>query len=288
MVQRDRTNELQSIIGTLKSKPGGVSPAPADFPRRETRSEFLTFATHVTSELQEASQTLTKLARLTRQRNLFEDNQAEVQELSLVVKQKIGMLHSDLQKLQQIGEARQGWGGSTQADKHSSAVVNTLRAQLLDTTKVFKDVLQSRTTNLKETYSRRSQFTADPARLARGAFDDEGSSHGDGQVGGLQAYAAPGGGRTYFQARTDAVRQVEATITELGGMFQEFARVVQEQDELILRIDDDIETALTNVNRGQNELLRTLNRISGNRWLILKIFGVLFFFILFFGIFILK
>lgn len=267
-----------------------MTTLPADYSRREARSEFFEFAAHVTDELQDTSDMLAKLTKLTRQRNVFEDNQSEVQELSMVVKQKIGILHGDIQRLQQLGDARQGWN-VTQADKHSTTVVNTLRTQLMDTTKVFKDVLQSRTTSLKETHQRRCNFTSEPPRLSAAllsATQAEEDSRRDENAGGLQMMAGPSGSRAYYAARSDAVRQIESTITELAGMFQEFARVVQEQDELIIRIDSDIDTALTNVDKGQNELLRALHRISGNRGLVLKIFGVLFFFILFFGLFILK
>lgn len=53
--------------------------------------------------------------------------------------------------------------------------------------------------------------------------------------GAFRGLGCRAGGQAYFQARNDAVRQIEATISELSGMFQEFARIVAEQDELIMR-----------------------------------------------------
>eukprot|EP00667_Euglena_gracilis_P011731 EG_transcript_12005 len=298
MVCRDRTQELHSIIAALRATAREPLPPPAAYAdKKDAHSEFHEHATRVTYELQDTSDMLSKLTKLILQRNVFDDHSSEIQEMSLVVKQKLGLLHNKLKQLQDIKDSHRGWKQS-QADKHSTTVVNTLRTQLMDTTQEFKEVLQTRTQTLRETNQRRSKFTAEPPKLEsalfnanKAALDDE-DKRGDGALvagaGGMQLQMQRDGGQAYFQARNDAVRQIEATISELSGMFQEFARIVAEQDELIMRIDDDVETALVNVERGQNELIRYLNRISGNRNLILKIFGVLFFFILFFGLFILK
>eukprot|EP01004_Peranema_trichophorum_P006988 NODE_5786_length_968_cov_40.500592_g5204_i0.p1 GENE.NODE_5786_length_968_cov_40.500592_g5204_i0~~NODE_5786_length_968_cov_40.500592_g5204_i0.p1 ORF type:complete len:292 (-),score=38.88 NODE_5786_length_968_cov_40.500592_g5204_i0:9-884(-) len=291
MVCRERTGELHTIVAAYKAKVGKEIPhndGPKK-PPKENRTEFFTFAHQVTSELQSTSELLSKLGKLTKKRTVFEDHQDDIQEISLVIKQKLSMIHNDLQKLQQIKDQHKGWRES-HADKHSTTVVNTLQKALMDTTKEFKDILQTRTTSLKETTLRRSNFAAEPPRLdsmlsaTRAALASEES----GEEGLSMLLVPQQGGQAYYQERSDAVRQVETTIVELSGMFSEFARIVEQQDELILRIDTDVETALANVEGAQNELLRYLNRISGNRWLILKVFGIIFFFIIFFGVFILK
>ena len=253
-------------------------------------NEFHDHASRVTLELQDTSSMLSKLTKLIRQRNVFEDHQSEITEMTLVVKQKLGLLHNDLKKLQDLKDSHRGWK-QNQADKHSATVINTLRTQLMDTTQEFKEVLQTRTSSLKETNQRRSKFTADPPKMGSALFaameDDDGDEDED-ALGGMAMVQQRDSSHTYYSARNDAVRQIEGTISELSGMFQEFARILQDQDELVMRIDDDVEMALDHVERGQSELITYLNRISGNRNLILKIFGVLFFFIVFFGLFILK
>ena len=50
---------------------------------------------------------------------------------------------------------------------------------------------------------------------------------------------------------------------------------VEEQGELAIRIDENVDDTLSNVDSAQDQLLKYLNSISSNRWLIMKIFFVL-------------
>lgn len=88
-------------------------------------------------------------------------------------------------------------------------------------------------------------------------------------------------GDMYLSQRSNAVEAIESTIQELGGIFQQLANMVSEQRETIQRIDADTEDIALNVTGAQRELLKYYSRISSNRWLIIKSFGVilLFFFI---------
>ena len=62
--------------------------------------------------------------------------------------------------------------------------------------------------------------------------------------------------------------------------------MVAEQGELAVRIDENVDEAVANVDNAQTHLLKYLNRISSNRWLIMKIFGVLISFLVFFVVFV--
>ena len=90
----------------------------------------------------------------------------------------------------------------------------------------------------------------------------------------------------YLASRAEALQQVERTIAELGGIFQQLATMVAEQGELAVRIDENLEDANTNVDNAQAQLLRYLQRISSNRWLVMKIFAVLLAFLVFFVMFV--
>eukprot|EP01024_Parvocaulis_polyphysoides_P012704 TRINITY_DN1466_c1_g1_i2.p2 TRINITY_DN1466_c1_g1~~TRINITY_DN1466_c1_g1_i2.p2 ORF type:complete len:104 (-),score=14.59 TRINITY_DN1466_c1_g1_i2:116-427(-) len=89
----------------------------------------------------------------------------------------------------------------------------------------------------------------------------------------------------YLSSRGVALRQVESTITELGTIFNQLATMVQQQGELAVRIDENIEDAVANVEGAQTQLLRYLNSISSNRWLIIKVFLVLMIFAAIFVLF---
>jgi syntaxin 5 len=92
--------------------------------------------------------------------------------------------------------------------------------------------------------------------------------------------------QNYATSRADAMQNVERTITELGGIFQQLATMVNEQGEMAIRIDENVEDVVMNVDQAQGELLKYLNYISNNRWLAMKVFGVLMAFLMFFIVFV--
>ncbi|QKX54651.1 uncharacterized protein TRUGW13939_01739 [Talaromyces rugulosus] len=85
---------------------------------------------------------------------------------------------------------------------------------------------------------------------------------------------------TYIQARGEAIEAIERTINELGGIFGQLATMVSEQSEMIQRIDANTEDVVDNVQGAQRELMKYWSRMSGNRWLIAKMFGILMIFFL--------
>ena len=81
-------------------------------------------------------------------------------------------------------------------------------------------------------------------------------------------------------SRTLTVQDCEGRkISRLG------AAQVQEQGEMAVRIDENIDDTLSNVESAQTQLLKYLDTISSNRWLVMKIFAVLMvFMVIFIGI----
>ena len=80
---------------------------------------------------------------------------------------------------------------------------------------------------------------------------------------------------SYIQARGEAIDAIERTIGELGGIFGQLAQMVSEQSEMVQRIDTNTEDVVDNVQGAQRELMKYWTRVSSNRWLIAKMFGVL-------------
>lgn len=68
-------------------------------------------------------------------------------------------------------------------------------------------------------------------------------------------------------------------------MFQKMAVMVSAQEEMIQRIDHDIDDTLGNTEKAQDNLLKYLHHISSNRMLIIKVFLILIFFVVFFVVF---
>lgn len=80
---------------------------------------------------------------------------------------------------------------------------------------------------------------------------------------------------TYIQERGQAIEAIEKTINELGSIFGQLAGMVQEQGEMLQRIDANTEDVVDNVQGAQRELLKYWSSVQGNRWLVAKMFGVL-------------
>ena len=86
--------------------------------------------------------------------------------------------------------------------------------------------------------------------------------------------------------RARAMQSVEATIAELSDVFKQLAFLVHEQGEHIVRIDSNVAEAELNVEAAHSELVKALQSVSSNRWLMLKIFGILIVFFIFFVVFV--
>lgn len=89
---------------------------------------------------------------------------------------------------------------------------------------------------------------------------------------------------SYIQSRSTAIESIESTIGELGQIFTQLAHMVAEQRETVQRIDADTIDIASNVSGAQRELLKYYASISSNRWLMLKVFGVLIVFVSALGI----
>lgn len=119
---------------------------------------------------------------------------------------------------------------------------------------------------------------------------------------------------SYMQSRAEALQNVESTIHELSNIFTQLATMVSQQGELAIRflhcfgfiyiilpflsikwhlmrgncgrIDENMDDTLANVEGAQGALLKYLNSISSNRWLMIKIFFVLVVFLMIFLFFV--
>lgn len=90
----------------------------------------------------------------------------------------------------------------------------------------------------------------------------------------------------YVQQRAETMQNIESTIVELGGIFQQLAHMVKEQEEMVERIDTNIQDVELNVEAAHSEILKYFQSVSKNRWLMIKIFGVLIMFFIFFVLFV--
>lgn len=91
---------------------------------------------------------------------------------------------------------------------------------------------------------------------------------------------------SYSSSRAEALHNVETTIVELGSIFTQLAEMVAAQGEMTQRIDENIDETLGNVDNAKQQLMKYLNNISSNRWLMMKVFMILMVFLVLFIVFI--
>lgn len=313
---RDRTHEFLTAVRSMQGRQmangsalGGQKPAAhahdALLATRQS-SEFMKIARAIGRDIASTFTKLEKLTLLARQKSIFDDRPAEIAELTHIIKEDMNALNRQIAQLQTIAQSpRQGQGKHQQS--HTSNVVVALQSKLASMTTDFTGVLEERTENLKESKSRQEQYSAAgtgvtasmPQSALRGfqrngvdgsvlAMEDDLQSQPPGHMSELESRAmqmyAPRE-HEYLQDRANTMQNIESTIIELGGIFSQLATMIKEQDESILRIDHHTEQAAENVIAGHGEILKYFQNVTSNRWLMVKIFGVLIFFFIFFVIF---
>jgi len=204
-----------------------------------------------------------------------------------------------------------------QEGEHNKNVVVLLQGKLADVSVNFKEVLEVRTKNIQASRSRTENFVSsvsaqsqsqlDPLKSASPLYNtptksptpSPGYQNSQADILNLDPSSTMTLGRsgattdqqllmmeeaqptnTYIQARGQAIEAIEQTINELGGIFGQLASMVSEQSEMIQRIDANTEDVVDNVQGAQRELMKYWSRVSGNRWLVAKMFGVLMIFFL--------
>ena len=87
--------------------------------------------------------------------------------------------------------------------------------------------------------------------------------------------------RRQTQNRLASAQEAERTLADLGNVFGKMSTLIVQQGETVDRLEDDVEAAAVDVAAGQAEIQTLYSLRKGNRGLILKVFGILIFFIIF-------
>jgi len=336
---QDRTNEFRACVDSIRSRSSNFPSARNAEAKRKllqngsgpkgegkgSKSEFSRMAAAIGKDITNTTIKLGKLAQLAKRKTLFDDRPVEISELTYIIKQDIASINKQIASLQAYVKSQGGGkvGAGKQVEEHNNNVVMLLQSKLANTSMSFKDVLEIRTQNMKESKDRTEQFVYSAANAATQvppnsllfAPDASGSSSQAKSDAKGKGRASPSNGDllalditsaeegipqrnggafmqmqmmeqqdTYIQTRSSAIESIESTIAELGQIFTQLAHMVAEQRETVQRIDADTIDIASNVSGAQRELLKYYASISSNRWLMLKVFGVL---IVFFLVFIL-
>lgn len=308
---QDRTSEFRSVLAQAQrrqatSKVGAQrrslltdseKAAANGDAHQNRRSEFARRAADIGRGIAATMGKLEKLAVLAKRKTLFDDKPTEINQLTFIIKQDLGSLNQQISGLQALSR-QQHPKGVDQVGEHNKNVVLMLQGKLSDVGANFKDVLEVRTKNIQQSRSRTEEFISSVSQHAQPPIQQSASPLYGTPNRGTPSPAAdllslnPVGDQqvlmmeeaqpqnTYIQQRGEAIEAIERTIGELGSIFGQLAQMVSEQSEMIQRIDANTEDVVDNVGGAQRELLKYWSRVSSNRWLIAKMFGVLMIFFL--------
>ncbi|KAH8122876.1 uncharacterized protein TrAFT101_000462 [Trichoderma asperellum] len=311
---QDRTAEFKSVLAQAqrrqnankasaqrKSLLNDAQKSAANGDGRVRRSDFARKAAEIGRGISATMGKLEKLAQLAKRRTLFDDRPVEINELTFVIKQDLSSLNQQIGALQTM--SKQQHPKADQEGEHNKNVVYLLQGKLTDVSVNFKDVLEARTKNIQASRSRTENFISSVSQHAQHSQPSLQQSASPLYGTPNRASPAPGSDtlslnpgpmgdqqlmmmeeanptNSYIQQRGEAIEAIERTINELGGIFSQLATMVSEQSEMIERIDANTEDIVDNVEGAQRELMKYWSRVSSNRWLIAKMFGVLMIFFL--------
>jgi len=313
---RDRTSEFQTTVKTFVSRRNGLDhPIQTPINRHqhpqsamEQRGLFMQQAKRIGYDLSQTFLKLEQLTMIAKQSTLFNDKSMEIQDLTLSIKQDISNLNRQIGQLQQHMQNTHG-SKSKNSQTHSNSVVFVLQSKLAMMSNDFKQVLETRTQNLKEQKSRRDNFSRN--NVASSLITTPSTTNGRPSVLFRDEHRAVNGGDavidmgsdpmhnssmkqqlqvidetdTYLANRSETMQNIEQTIIELGDIFTQLATMVRQQEELVHRIDANVDEATQHIEGAHTELLKYLRSVTSNRWLIIKVFAVLIIFFLIFIVF---
>ncbi|XP_017097782.2 syntaxin-5 [Drosophila bipectinata] len=308
MAARDRTGEFANAIRSLQAR--NITRAvnirdPRKAKQVQSYSEFMMVAKFVGKNIASTYAKLEKLTMLAKKKSLFDDRPQEIQELTYIIKGDLNALNQQIARLQDISKDQRRHASGKHLVSHSSNMVLALQSKLASMSTDFKQILEVRTENLKQQKTRRDQFSQGPGPLAAHTVSpstakqgslllseenqavsiDMGSSDTTPLLSTQTQMAIYDESDSYVQQRAETMQNIESTIVELGGIFQQLAHMVKEQEEIVERIDTNVADAELNIEAAHGEILKYFQSVSKNRWLMIKIFGVLIFFFLFFVVF---
>ncbi|KAJ5245636.1 hypothetical protein N7489_005732 [Penicillium chrysogenum] len=312
-------SQRQALLTDAQRRQANASPQGAGQEAKAARSEFARRARDIGRGITGTMAKLQRLAELAKRKTLFDDRPVEISELTYVIKQDLAALNQSIASLQALTHAQHPKSNRSKTDQegeHNDNVVVMLQGKLADVGASFKEVLEVRTKNIQASRSRTENFVSSVSSKSHSALDAQRSDSPLYNTSGRRT-PQPGyqgnssdlltlepsnpsplgrpsfqsdqqlmvmeegeSSNTYVQARGEAIEAIERTISELGGIFGQLAQMVSEQSEMIQRIDANTEDVVDNVQGAQRELMKYWTRVSGNRWLIAKMFGILMIFFL--------
>lgn len=303
VLAHDRTAEFRSAV---RAQLQGMRQRPEEVAKPVSKSErsvFFKQASALAQDIADTAQMTQRLAKLAKRPPMFDDNPHEMEELTSIITQKMASVRNNTDVLEKQLPEMGGAKRDEQADTLSENVVKTIRGRLREMTKNFSSILVERSKVVEASRSRSAQFMAPqpqvtPVSNPLYGENPYGAAYGENPYSGAAQGAQSSQSyddneelllptqeqsvvqledqqSSYLSHRSSAVDTIEQTINELGQMFGQLTNMLAEQSDTVQRIDANTEDISMNVGGAHRELLKFYSRVSSNRGLMLKSFGVI-------------
>jgi syntaxin 5 len=146
--------QRQSLLSSSEKEAANGAPSA------KQRSEFARQAAQIGRGISSTMGKLEKLAQLAGRKALFDDRPAEINQLTLIIKQDLAHLDQDIRQLQTFSNKAHppARGNADQQGEHNKNVLFLLRGKLGEVTTNFKSTLETRTKNIASSRARQDNF----------------------------------------------------------------------------------------------------------------------------------
>jgi syntaxin 5 len=181
----DRTDEFLRAVNIFR---------PADRPNQQFKrpepSNFTVGAKRVSFVLADLDKLILSLNKLVKQKDLFRDPTAQINEITAVFKRDFKTVNTELDGLLAFADR----GSYRQCGDHFRVIIGSLKGKMAESAKKFQEALQQRTTVLKEQSSRRGRFAPSAGGPAKMRMDSPlFAQPGTPPAGPMGALPSPGG-----------------------------------------------------------------------------------------------
>lgn len=274
----NRTLEFQTFSDSLSIEHGSCKPVIKRANHVLASSSF--FASEISHTIDETTLKVKHLDELSKTTSPFENNTIEIDKYICIVKEDILTLQ---QNTHQLGETiDNSCTPNKQTSRHLSTMVDTLNNRLLCLTSLFKRTLETRTVNLKELEIRRNKATGPRANIPLN-FQTNFDNYDEDRLNTDVVITIPSMiqmNDSFVSHEADQAREIEMEINNVQQIFMKLAEIVSVQGEKIRRIEEAMDETLFHGERAHNQLLQVYHNLESNRRLVMKMLGVVMFFVM--------
>eukprot|EP00039_Didymoeca_costata_P032438 m.37833 g.37833 ORF g.37833 m.37833 type:complete len:305 (-) comp9357_c0_seq1:1396-2310(-) len=299
---RDRTLEFRKTFDTLSQRRGHIGinhqkqPEPAS-EKNEFAEQFAEIAGRVNRDIALTGESLRQLDELASSAGLYDDKPEEIRDLTSIIKRNIPEHKKEVHMLQELVTMSGSGSGQGHLKAHAVKVVGILAKRLDVAAKEFEGVMKKRIDHLKKNKMRRDEFNFE-SKHDFGAVNDEmptllGALGNEPttddtviNMGPSEQALALIQNDNILEDRANTMQSIEASMLEVQDIMKDMVHVISIQGETVETLHDNVEQTEETVSNARKTLEQTLTSMRSNKWLMMKIFGILlFFFILFIVVF---